>query len=833
MLRDDAPKIIWLPYSSFQKSVSCLDQHDLELMINRAAAFLNADEGFYGLERAMWEGHKNALRIYLNTAITECEKRGKRSPVERAPVIGYCAPEPPMPTGMGNAEFHKSHRWGLLNWNRKSGGYGENSLWDDIATDVGLMWPAGIAPCPFCGYYPRTMRALDHGELDIECQTEGCFMNSVEDFVSPAAWNKRVVSNVGLADGDIKILKKERDAEREKVEALEKQLETAAADTRYLRRALEGEQDKFLKASKDLQRARSDRVRIGELEGQLSDAKGSFRRTMQSLRYAKKAVKRIQTNYNRLLAECGKGQELAPRRCSHLFHGDILVLIDACEDHIVALRKELAVHDGVDEALVAEYENAMDRVQAWVDGVYVGPGCGVSDIDQQKLVKVVPPVPGVGASGKGVVLSVKMEGGPGLIHLDETAATMLTMDILFTIGKFDDFLVIGDCHAARLGKKLHVVDVPRARYVWQDDGKGLPEDTHSRMGDFVSNIVGVALKGLMGHIPGWQIREWMQSKGLRVPEGIADLSPPAKVARADHTHPAERIDIIPPGMPFKEYMRRAEMDDGEYLLDILKRESRLNFDVGAIFDDYDNTRLKAIARLLSIKEKVEDASSEEREYFEREIKPRLEKKKKEWIVPGPRTKPTLVVDFDGVIHRYTSGWHGATEMPDGPVPGTKEAIQALRTKYKVIVSSSRANSWEGHRAIVQWLKEQSIEVDDVAYGEKPGGVAYIDDRAIRFHGSWDWVSEFLEKGAPRPWNKLNATEKDVGPGHAPASIVDPEGLKGGIRAFVAGMQNIANVINEAVKEASAGDDVIEHKARQHTSPKPEPLLDPKDDGREE
>ena len=41
-------------------------------------------------------------------------------------------------------------------------------------------------------------------------------------------------------------------------------------------------------------------------------------------------------------------------------------------------------------------------------------------------------------------------------------------------------------------------------------------------------------------------------------------------------------------------------------------------------------------------------------------------------------KPTVVFDFDGVIHSYTSGWKGVAEIPDPPVPGIGEAIAELR-----------------------------------------------------------------------------------------------------------------------------------------------------------
>ena len=40
--------------------------------------------------------------------------------------------------------------------------------------------------------------------------------------------------------------------------------------------------------------------------------------------------------------------------------------------------------------------------------------------------------------------------------------------------------------------------------------------------------------------------------------------------------------------------------------------------------------------------------------------------------------PTVVFDFDGVIHSYTSGWKGVANIPDPPVPGIREALADLR-----------------------------------------------------------------------------------------------------------------------------------------------------------
>lgn len=95
---------------------------------------------------------------------------------------------------------------------------------------------------------------------------------------------------------------------------------------------------------------------------------------------------------------------------------------------------------------------------------------------------------------------------------------------------------------------------------------------------------------------------------------------------------------------------------------------------------------------------------------------------------------TVVFDFDGVIHSYTSGWQGATVIPDPPVDGIREAIQEIRESgYNVAVVSTRCADLSGKNAIWAYLKKHDISVDDVLL-EKPPAVAYIDDRAICFDG---------------------------------------------------------------------------------------------------
>lgn len=122
-------------------------------------------------------------------------------------------------------------------------------------------------------------------------------------------------------------------------------------------------------------------------------------------------------------------------------------------------------------------------------------------------------------------------------------------------------------------------------------------------------------------------------------------------------------------------------------------------------------------------------------------------------------KPTVVFDFDGVIHSYTSGWKGAEEIPDAPVPGISEAIERIRMAgYRVVVVSTRCGKPTGMGAVRRYLQENGIVVDDVMM-EKPPAVCYIDDRAIQFDGNaealFDKVANF------RTWQQMEKAPEAV------------------------------------------------------------------------
>ena len=114
---------------------------------------------------------------------------------------------------------------------------------------------------------------------------------------------------------------------------------------------------------------------------------------------------------------------------------------------------------------------------------------------------------------------------------------------------------------------------------------------------------------------------------------------------------------------------------------------------------------------------------------------------------------TVVFDFDGVIHSYTSGWKGEDTVPDPPVPGIREALKEIHDAgYEVVVVSTRCATIKGHGAIEAWLYDNGLrEYIDKVCKEKPPAVAYIDDRAICFDGHPEALLKKIKNF--QPWYK--------------------------------------------------------------------------------
>jgi len=107
-----------------------------------------------------------------------------------------------------------------------------------------------------------------------------------------------------------------------------------------------------------------------------------------------------------------------------------------------------------------------------------------------------------------------------------------------------------------------------------------------------------------------------------------------------------------------------------------------------------------------------------------------------------KSRKTVCLDFDGVIHSYRSGWKGLDVIPDPPIHRADRAIERLRRNYRVVVHSARCQNEDGVQAIRDWLFENNIEVDEVCMFKPPAHV-YVDDRAVPFRGDWDETIDLI------------------------------------------------------------------------------------------
>jgi hypothetical protein len=106
--------------------------------------------------------------------------------------------------------------------------------------------------------------------------------------------------------------------------------------------------------------------------------------------------------------------------------------------------------------------------------------------------------------------------------------------------------------------------------------------------------------------------------------------------------------------------------------------------------------------------------------------------------------PTILVDFDGVIHRYSQGWHDGTAY-DIPFDGAREGLVKLEEMgFTVVIFSTRDKL-----QIIEWLAKYDFEPYDIT-NEKIPAIAIIDDRAIRFV---QWSQAIMDVRTFHPRNR--------------------------------------------------------------------------------
>ena len=122
----------------------------------------------------------------------------------------------------------------------------------------------------------------------------------------------------------------------------------------------------------------------------------------------------------------------------------------------------------------------------------------------------------------------------------------------------------------------------------------------------------------------------------------------------------------------------------------------------------------------------------------------------------PPGKPIVLVDFDGVIHSYSSGWHGPTVIPDPPVSNAIEWLNDIieSNLFEIHIFSSRNFHEGGIEAMEDYLLDNGLKTDNFLKIKFPTVKSpahiIIDDRAINFSGVFPTEEDVLNF---KPWYK--------------------------------------------------------------------------------
>jgi hypothetical protein len=138
----------------------------------------------------------------------------------------------------------------------------------------------------------------------------------------------------------------------------------------------------------------------------------------------------------------------------------------------------------------------------------------------------------------------------------------------------------------------------------------------------------------------------------------------------------------------------------------------------------------------------------------------------------PAHRLTIAVDFDGVIHSYTSPWTTVVEINDPPVEGAFEWLTEMVEHFDVFLFTCRLRTQdtEPHvdvddieSAMRQWFYDHGLPAEVLKQikfwrGEgKPHAYVYLDDRGMRFEGVFPSV-EVLQ--SLKQWNRSVREEEE-------------------------------------------------------------------------
>ena len=102
----------------------------------------------------------------------------------------------------------------------------------------------------------------------------------------------------------------------------------------------------------------------------------------------------------------------------------------------------------------------------------------------------------------------------------------------------------------------------------------------------------------------------------------------------------------------------------------------------------------------------------------------------------------VMVDFDGVLHRYSRGWQDGN-IYDAPIPGAQQFMHELAGEARevVILTARDEQYWPAMR---EWMDKHGFIRVRITNIKEPAD-AYVDDLAVSFRGMWG-----------ETWDQLNS-----------------------------------------------------------------------------